>query len=53
MLEVIHQFDPLAVLLLLLLLESCLLHGLGSCLGLLLKHAGIDQLKVAVVSCDP
>lgn len=53
MFEVIHQFGPLALLLLLLLLESCLLHGLGSRLGLLLKYAGVDQLKVAVVPCDP
>lgn len=42
MLEVIHQFDPLAVLLFLLLLESCLLHGPGSGLRLLLKDTGVD-----------
>lgn len=51
--EVIHKFGPLVLLLLLLLLESCLLHGLGTRLGLLLEYAGVDQLKVAVISCNP
>lgn len=32
MLEVAHQLDTLAMLLFLLFLESCLLHGPGSCL---------------------
>lgn len=40
--EVIHQLDPLAMLLFLLLLQPCLLHGLGSRLGLLLKDTGVD-----------
>lgn len=51
--EMVHELGPLAVLLVLLLLESCLLHGLGSRLGLLMKYTGVDQLEVAVVSCDP
>lgn len=53
MFEVIHELGPLAMFLLLLFLESCLLHGFGSRLGLLMKYAGVDQLEVAVVSRDP
>jgi hypothetical protein len=41
MLKMIHQFDSLEMLSFLLLLESCLLHGLGSRLGLLLKDSGV------------
>lgn len=49
----IHELGPFAMLLLLLLLQSCLLHGLGSRLGLLMKYTGADQLKVTVISRDP
>lgn len=51
--KVLEELATLLAVSLLLSLEPSLLNSFGACLALLLKHIGVDELKMAVALCHP